>query len=250
MELWPAIDILGGRCVRLVRGEFSSETVYGDPIEQAEAYVAAGAERLHVVDLDAARDATASNRAIVLDICERAGVPVQSGGGVRDEAAAAGLLEGGVARVVVGTLAVESPELVGRIASMWPGRVLVGLDHRPAPALGGTRRVVAVRGWVADGGLELGAALARLEGLSLAGVVVTDIDRDGTGTGPDLGGLGEVLEASELAVIASGGVASAADIAALAGLRAGGRRLSGVIVGRALLSGVLTLEQAVAACGR
>jgi phosphoribosylformimino-5-aminoimidazole carboxamide ribotide isomerase len=250
VELWPAIDILGGRCVRLVRGEFSSETVYGDPREQAEAFVAAGAERLHVVDLDAAKGDGGSNRELVLDICARAGVPVQAGGGVRDESAAAALVEGGVARVVVGTLAVERPELLARIAARWPGRVLVGLDHRQLGVPGSTRRTVAVRGWVTDGGLELGAALARLAGEPLAGVVVTDIDRDGTGNGPDLAGLAEVLEASELAVVASGGVATAGDIAALGRLRAGGRAIAGVVVGRALLSGELSLREAVAACGQ
>jgi len=250
-ELWPAIDLWDGRCVRLRQGSFSAETVYGDPVEQAEAFVAAGARGLHVVDLDAAREGGAPNRDIVLAIASRTGVPVQVGGGVRGEAAAAALLEEGVARVVVGTLAVEKPELLTRVASRWPGRVMVGLDHRQVAGSDGTfRREVAVRGWLAQAGLELRAALARLEGIDLGGVVVTDIDRDGTGDGPDLEGLSDVLGATALPVLASGGVATGADIAALAGLEVNGRRLAGVIVGRALLSGKLSIEEAVAACRR
>jgi phosphoribosylformimino-5-aminoimidazole carboxamide ribotide isomerase len=250
LKLWPAIDIRGGKCVRLLQGRFSSETEYGDPLEQAEALVAAGAERLHVVDLDAARGGGSPNRETVLRIATRAGVPVQSGGGVRDESAAAALLEGGVARVVVGTVAVERPEVLARVVRRWPGRVLVGLDHRRAAGPDGApRREVAVRGWVAHANLDLGAALERLEGLELAGVVVTDIDRDGTGSGPDLAGLTEVLASSTHRVIASGGVATGSDIAALSGLAAGGRRLDGVIVGRALLSGSLSMREAVTACG-
>jgi phosphoribosylformimino-5-aminoimidazole carboxamide ribotide isomerase len=250
-ELWPAIDLRDGRCVRLRQGSFSAETVYGDPVEQAEAFVAAGARGLHVVDLDAAREGGAPNRDIVLAIASRTGVPVQVGGGVRGEAAAAALLEEGVARVVVGTLAVEKPELLTRVASRWPGRVMVGLDHRQVAGSDGTfRREVAVRGWLAQAGLELRAALARLEGIDLGGVVVTDIDRDGTGDGPDLEGLSDVLGATALPVLASGGVATGADIAALAGLEVNGRRLAGVIVGRALLSGKLSIEEAVAACRR
>ena len=251
LELWPAIDIRDGRCVRLRRGEFSSETVYGDPLEQAAAFVSAGASRLHVVDLDAARGGGGPNRDLVLEIASRCGVPVQVGGGVRDEATAAALFAGGVARVVVGTLAVEQPELLARMAGRWPGQVLAGLDHRAVPARdGAVRREVAVRGWVDSTGLSLETCLQRLEDLPLGGVVVTDIDRDGTGAGPDLAGLAQVLAWTELAVVASGGIAGSSDLVALTGLRTATRRLAGVIVGRALLSGALSLAEAVAACGR
>jgi len=251
LELWPAIDIRGGKCVRLLRGEFSAETVYGDPLEQAEAFVAAGASRLHVVDLDAARDGGGPNRPIVLRIVADAGVPVQVGGGVRDEHAAAVLLESGAARVVVGTAAVERPETLARMVGRWPGRILVGLDHRKLTGPGGeTRREVAVHGWVGYGGMDLETALRRLGDVLLAGVVVTDIDRDGTGAGPDLAGLSSLLVQTELAVLASGGVASLSDLADLAALEGGGRRLAGVVVGRALLSGVFSIREAVAACER
>jgi len=251
LELWPAIDIRAGKCVRLLRGEFSSETVYGDPLRQAEAFVAAGAARLHVVDLDAARDGGAANRQLVLRIAASAGVPVQAGGGVRDETAAMALLDGGIARVVVGTVAVEQPDVLARIAARWPGRVLVGLDHRASVGPEGTlRREVAVHGWVTSGGPELETVLARLDDRALGGVVVTDIDRDGTGAGPDLAGLSRVLATTELAVVASGGIARREDLAALAGLGTAGRRLAGAIVGRALLSGALSIAEAVAACER
>ncbi len=250
LELWPAIDIRAGRCVRLLRGQFCSETVYGDPLEQAEAFVSAGASRLHVVDLDAAREGGSPNRHVVVRIASCAGVPVQAGGGIRDESAAAGLLDAGVARVVVGTVAVENPEVLVGMVERWPGQVLVGLDHRSvAGPAGEVRREVAVRGWVVSGGLELEAALQRLAGLPLGGVVVTDIDRDGTGAGPDLAGLAHVLAVTGLAVVASGGIAGISDLAALAGLGAAGRRLDGAIVGRALLSGALSISEAVAACG-
>jgi phosphoribosylformimino-5-aminoimidazole carboxamide ribotide isomerase len=251
LELWPAIDIRAGKCVRLRKGEFSSETVYGDPLEQAEAFVAAGACRLHVVDLDAAREGGSPNRATVLAIAAATGVPVQAGGGIRDEASAEALLGGGVARVVVGTLAVERPEILALMVERWPGRVLVGLDHRRAVGPDGAiTREVAVRGWVNGGGPELGATLAQVDGPGLGGVVVTDIDRDGTGAGPDLTGMERVLALTTAPVVASGGVATAADLVALAGLCALGRRLSGVIVGRALLSGQLSMKEAVAACER
>ncbi len=251
LELWPAIDIRAGKCVRLLRGEFSSETVYGDPLEQAEALVAAGASRLHVVDLDAAREGGSPNRQLVLRIASSAGVPVQAGGGVRDETAAAVLFDAGVARVVVGTVAVERPDVLVSMAERWPGRLLVGLDHRAAASPDGTvRRKTAVRGWVGSGGLDLETALQRLEDLPLGGVVVTDIDRDGTGAGPDLEGLARVLALTRLPVVASGGIAGTSDLVALAGLGTGGRRLAGAVVGRALLSGALSVSEAVDACGR
>jgi phosphoribosylformimino-5-aminoimidazole carboxamide ribotide isomerase len=249
LELWPAIDIRAGKCVRLLRGEFSSETVYGDPLELAEAFVSAGASRLHVVDLDAAREGGWPNRDVVLRIASSAGVPVQVGGGVRDEDGAAGLFDAGIARVVVGTVAVELPGVLVAMAERWPGRVLVGLDHRSVVGPQGTaRREVAVRGWVSSGGPDLETALRRVEDLPVGGVVVTDIDRDGTGRGPDLEGLEQVLALTGLPAVASGGIATTSDLVALAGLRAGGRRLAGAIVGRALLSGALSMSEAVAAC--
>ena len=247
MDVYPAIDLRAGRCVRLAQGDYARETVYGDdPVAVARGFAAAGARWVHVVDLDAARSGDPVNRPVVADIAAAVGVPVQAGGGVRDAAAAAALIDAGVARVVVGTAAVERPALVTELAERWPGRVAVGLDHRLVDG----RRRVAVRGWTDTSALELGVALARLEQAGAAAVVVTDIGRDGMLAGPDLVGLTEALAATAVDVIASGGVASAADVAALATVEGGGRRLAGVIVGRAIYEGKLTVEEAVAACAR
>ena len=152
-------------------------------------------------------------------------------------------------RIVVGTLAVEHPELLARMVDRWPGQFLAGLDYRTVAWPGGeATRELAVRGWIESGRVELDEVLRRLEDLSLAGVVVTDIDRDGTGDGPDLAGLAHVLAVTGLPVIASGGVAGSSDLARLAELGVGERRLAGAVVGRALLSGALSIEEAVAAC--
>lgn len=244
----PAIDLRAGRCVRLLRGDFAEETVYGDPVAQARAYEAAGARLLHVVDLDAARSGRPSeeNRAAVAAILEACDLPVQLGGGIRDEATAEGALGAGISRVVVGTAGVEDPALVRRLAERHPGRVVAGLDHRRTPE---GRRVVAVRGWLEASGIDLEDALAAIEGAPLAGVVVTDITKDGTLEGPDLAGYEVALRATGAPVIASGGVGSLAHLRALAGLEAAGRCLAGVVIGRALLAGELTLAEAIEAAG-
>ncbi|HXY45211.1 MAG TPA: 1-(5-phosphoribosyl)-5-[(5-phosphoribosylamino)methylideneamino] imidazole-4-carboxamide isomerase [Acidimicrobiales bacterium] len=246
MQLWPAIDIREGRCVRLVQGDFDRETSYGDPLSVAEEYVRFGAERLHVVDLDAARTGFGANRDVIGAITRRLDVPVQVGGGVRDDASAEALLALGVERLVLGTAAVTEPSLLERLAARWPERILAGLDYRRNAA--GVPEV-AVRGWTQASGYPLAEVLGRLRGAELAGVVVTDIARDGTGEGPDLPGLGLVLGWTRLSVVASGGVASAGDLERLGALAVDGRRLEGAIVGRALLSGRLSLADALLACG-
>lgn len=246
MRCYPAIDVREGRCVRLLRGDFDAETVYGDPVAVARGYAAAGAEWLHVVDLDAALTGAPRNRDVVLAIAAAVDVPVQAGGGVRDGAAAQALLAGGVARVVVGTAVAERPTLLAELAERYPGRVAAGLDHRRD---GEGRRSVVVRGWIAPAGLELERVVERLSELPLAALVVTDVTRDGTLQGPDLAGLAVVLGRTPLPLVASGGVGSLADLEALASLSAAGRRLEGVVVGRALLAGAFTLEEAIAACG-
>ena len=248
MECIPSIDIRGGQAVRLLRGEFSRETVYGDPIERALAYVADGASHLHLVDLDAARTGRPVNGEIVRELIRQVQVPVEFGGGVRTIESADALFGAGVGHVVVGTAGIEDPEFLRRLATRYPGRVLAGLDHRRATVGDRMVRELAVRGWEESTGVDLGAALRALEGLPLAGVVVTDITRDGTLEGPDLDGCRYVLGATHLPVVAAGGVASVADLSALAGLRVLERGLAGVIVGRAFASGELAVADAVAAC--
>ncbi|MHB1987057.1 MAG: 1-(5-phosphoribosyl)-5-[(5-phosphoribosylamino)methylideneamino]imidazole-4-carboxamide isomerase [Acidimicrobiales bacterium] len=243
VDVWPAIDIRGGRCVRLRRGDFAEETEYGDPVEVALRYLQEGAERLHVVDLDAARTGEAVNRPAICEIAFRTGLLVQAGGGVRDETAASALLDSGIERVVIGTSALRDGRgFLCRLIDRWPGRIVVGLDYRVET---GDRslREVAVRGWTEASGTSLAEAVAAMADLELAGLVVTDISRDGTGMGPDLATYAELLEATELPLIASGGVGSVDDITSLRALGPKGRRLAGVIVGKALLGGSVTIEQ-------
>lgn len=231
MQLFPAIDLRGGRVVRLQQGDYDEETVYGDdPVAVARAFEAAGAPWIHVVDLDAARRA-GSNRRVVIDIARAVSVPVQTGGGVRDGS----LLDEGVARVVVGSAAVEDPELVRRLASEYPDRVAVGLDHRDGE--------VRVRGWEQASGRKL---LDLVEELTLPGVgafVITDISRDAMLAGSDVEGIRSVQRRTPVPVIASGGVGSIDDITAL---RETG--VAGVIVGKAIYEKRFTVEEAVAAC--
>lgn len=248
MECIPAIDLRAGRSVRLLRGAFRDETVYGDPVEQALAYDAAGAQRLHVVDLDAARSGRGENDLTVGRIAAAVRLPIEVGGGVRSAERAGRLLEMGVDRVVVGTVAIEAPDVLGELCAEFPGRVVVGLDHRRVRRDGSAVREVALRGWEVGSGVDLEDALRGLEHTPVAAVIVTDIARDGTLEGPDLDGLRLALATSPHPVIASGGVGGVGDLEALAGLEEAGRRLAGVIIGKALLSGTLSLEEARRAC--
>jgi phosphoribosylformimino-5-aminoimidazole carboxamide ribotide isomerase len=247
MDLFPAIDLLGGHAVRLVQGDFEREQRYGDPFELADRFVAAGAPWIHVVDLDAARSGDPVNRELVVAITKRVPIDVQTGGGVRSEADVAELLEAGVKRVVLGTAAIDDPELARRCATRFPGQVALGLDYRRRPD--GTLEA-ARRGWVEGSDRGVLELLVQCAGFGLAAVVVTAIDRDGTLGGPDLEGLAEVLDATRIAVVASGGVGRVEDLSALRELRSStsGRRAAGVVVGKALLDGRIGLEEAVAAC--
>ncbi len=239
MDLYPAIDLRGGRCVRLYQGDYARETVYGDdPVAQARSFEAAGAPWIHVVDLDAARTGEPVNRDVVAAIAAGVSVPVQTGGGVRDEASAEALFEAGVARVVLGTAAIEDPDLVRRLAARHP--VAVGLDARG--------REVAVRGWLEGSGADVVDLARAFEGAGVAALVVTEIGRDGTLEGPDLVGLGDVLEATSIPVIASGGVGTLDHLRQLVDLERGGRRLSGAITGRAIYEGAFSVTEAVEVC--
>src|SRR5205085_9620574 len=196
VELYPAIDLRAGRCVRLWQGDFEKETVYGtDPVAVAERFVAAGARWLHVVDLDAARG-EGSNLETVLAVAAAVPAQVQTGGGVRDDA----LLVAGVDRVVLGSLAVANRSYAGELIAEYPGRVAIGLDHRDGE--------LQIRGWEERGDVRVLDAVRWPEFSEAAAFIVTDIGRDGTLAGPDIDGLGSVLEATSVEVIASGGVSS------------------------------------------
>lgn len=241
MDLFPAIDLRGGKCVRLVQGDYARETVYGgDPVAMAEEFEAAGAPWVHVVDLDAARSGRPENREVVAAIAAAVSVPVQTGGGVRDEFSAEALLASGVRRVVIGTAALEQPSLVRRLARRHPGRIVVGLDGRAGEA--------ALRGWTEGSGVTILDAVAQFEDAGVAAFVVTDISRDGMLAGPDVRGLSDVLARTTCDVVASGGVGSLDDLRALAALSVEGRRLAGAIVGKAVYEGVFSVEEGVAAC--
>jgi phosphoribosylformimino-5-aminoimidazole carboxamide ribotide isomerase len=235
--LYPAIDLKGGQCVRLLRGELSAATVYNeDPAAQAKSFVAAGCRWLHVVDLDGAFAGKPMNAAAVAAIVAAAGVPVQLGGGIRDRATIERWLAQGVTRVVLGTAALRDPDLVKAACRVHPGKVAVGIDARQGR--------VAVEGWAKSSDMTaLDLALA-FEDAGVAAIIYTDIERDGALTGVDADATAALARRLTTPVIASGGVAGLADLAALKAHETAG--ISGVICGRALYDGRLDLGQALA----
>ena len=232
MLVIPAIDIFGGRCVRLVQGDYENPTVYSDnPNEIAGEFAEAGAEHLHVVDLDAARG-TADNKQVIEAILRRKDLKVQVAGGIRTSDAVDFWLGAGAHAVVMGTAAVRDPRLLERCARQHPGRVLTALDLRDDKP--------AVSGWTNTEPVLIGALLGRWDKLPLAGVIVTSINRDGTLSGPDLDALVKVRAMTGLPMQYSGGVSSLDDIARVAAAGA-----NTVILGKALYEGRITLEQAL-----
>ena len=239
MDLYCAVDVRGGRCVRLRQGDYGAETVYDDdPVARASEMAEAGADWIHVVDLDGARSGRPENASVVAAIAASVDVPVQAGGGVRTADIAEAWFAAGVERVVVGTAALRDPDLVRRLARS--RRIAVGLDSRFGE--------VATDGWLQGSGQPVLDVARRFAADGVDAFVVTDISRDGTLDGPDLEGLTTVLEAVPVEVIASGGVGRLDDLRCLAGLEgAQGRRLSGAIVGTALYEGRFTVAEAAAA---
>ncbi len=238
MDLLPAIDLRAGNAVRLYQGDYGRETVYGsDPVAQAEAFVAEGAQWLHVVDLDAARTGDPVNRPVIGRICAAVDVPVQVGGGIRTVEAATVLFNLGVSRVVIGSAAVEDPALVRRLAA--DNSVAVGLDARGDE--------VATHGWTERTGRSVHELAAEFADAGVAALVVTEIAVDGTLEGPDTKGLAALLGATEIPIIASGGVGTIAHLLELAAIDVNGRRFAGAIAGRALYERAFTVSEALAA---
>ena len=235
LTLLPAVDVAGGRAVRLVQGAAGTETGYGDPLAAALAWQAAGAQWIHLVDLDAAFG-RGSNAELLAEVVGRLDVAVELSGGIRDDASLAAALATGCARVNLGTAALERPDWVRAIIGTHGERIAVGLDVR------GTR--LAARGWTTEGG-DLTETLARLEADGCPRFVVTDVTRDGTLTGPNLGLLRQVCGRTSAPVVASGGVSSLDDLRAIAALGAAG--VEGAIVGKALYAGAFTFQEALKA---
>jgi len=235
LQLLPAVDVADGQAVRLVQGVAGSETSYGDPVEAALAWQDAGAEWVHLVDLDAAFG-RGQNRELLATVVGRLDVAVEMSGGIRDDDSLRAALATGCARVNVGTAALENPDWCRRAIAEHGDRVAVGLDVR------GT--TLAARGWTQEGG-DLWETLARLDADGCSRYVVTDVARDGTLTGPNLELLTQVCARTDRPVVASGGVSSIDDLRALASLQPLG--VEGAIVGKALYAGAFTLQEALTA---
>ena len=233
LQLLPAIDVKGGRAVRLVQGELSKESAYGAPIEVAREFVEAGAEWIHLVDLDAAFG-IGSNADLLAEVIASVDIKVELSGGIRDDESLRRALATGCRRVNLGTAALENPEWTSRVIAEFGDRIAVGLDLRG--------HTLAARGWTKEGG-DLFETIERLERDGCARYVVTDVTKDGTLKGPNLELLKEVCAATRKPVIASGGISSLEDIAALSALRSIG--VEGAIVGKALYAAAFTLEEAL-----
>ena len=237
MEIWPAIDLRGGRCVRLQQGDYGRETVFGeDPAAQARLFVAQGAQYLHLVDLDGARDGQLVNLDAIRAIVSAVSIPCELGGGIRDEQAIAELLDLGLARVVIGTKALREPDWFRAMCRRHPGQLALGIDARNGR--------VATHGWLETSDTAATDLARQFADEPLAALIVTDIATDGMLAGPNVAELREMRAAVDLPLIASGGVTRAADVRDLAAIP-----VEGCIIGRALYEGTLTMKEALAAAG-
>jgi phosphoribosylformimino-5-aminoimidazole carboxamide ribotide isomerase len=240
MEVIPAIDLLAGKCVRLYQGDYERSEVFNEnPVEVARNWVEQGATRLHVVDLDGAKEGRSINLAAIEAIVRSISIPVQVGGGLRDRDSVSQLINLGVDRIIIGTVAVEQPKLVEQLCQEFPGRIVVGIDARNG--------MVATRGWLETSAVAATELAQRMSRFGVAAIIYTDIHRDGTLSGPNLEALRELATAIDLPVIASGGVSSLTDLLSLLALEPLG--VTGAIVGRAIYTGDVNLAEAVKAVG-
>jgi phosphoribosylformimino-5-aminoimidazole carboxamide ribotide isomerase len=241
MEVIPAIDLLNGKCVRLYQGDYEQSQVFSEnPVEIARQWLDRGATRLHVVDLDGAKQGQPVNLEAIEAIVRAISIPVQVGGGLRDRASVDRLLDLGVERAIIGTVAIEQPQLVERLCEEFPERIAVGIDARDG--------MVATRGWLETSQVAATELAQQMAAVGAAAIIYTDIHRDGTLTGPNLPALRELASVVEIPVIASGGVSSLTDLLSLLALEPLG--ISGAIVGRALYTGDVDLTEAVQAVGQ
>jgi phosphoribosylformimino-5-aminoimidazole carboxamide ribotide isomerase len=238
MILYPAIDLKDGQCVRVVHGDFATATVFNEhPAEQAKAWVKAGFEWLHVVDLNGSAEGRAVNDEAVEAILQAVSVPVQLGGGIRSLDNIEAWIEAGVSRVILGTVAVRDPELVKTAAREWPEQVAVSVDVRQGK--------VAVQGWLEDSGLDALTVARRFEDAGVSALIVTDIDRDGALQGFNVEVFGTIADAVSIPVIAAGGLAGVKDIENLRARR--GTPIAGAVLGRALYAGTIQPKEALKA---
>jgi len=240
MIVIPAIDILDGKCVRLYQGDYQAAEIFNDdPVAVAQQWADQGATKLHLVDLDGAKQGKVVNGAIIAAIAKQVSIPIQVGGGLRDWGSVTQVLGLGVAQVILGTIAVKQPDLVSQLCGEFPGQILVGIDARNGK--------VATDGWIETSevtAISLGQSMANL---GVAGLIYTDIHRDGTLTGANLPALREMAEAVNVPVIASGGISSITNLLSLLALEPLG--VTGVIVGKALYTGDVSLKEALQAVG-
>lgn len=240
MDVIPAIDLLEGKCVRLYQGDYEQQQIFDEnPVAVAKQWVDQGATRLHLVDLDGAKTGQPVNMKAIAEIVEAIAVPVQVGGGLRDYAKVANLLSLGVQQAIVGTVAVEQPQLVGELCREFPGQIIVGIDAREGK--------VATRGWLETSEILATSLAQEMAAQGAATIIYTDIQRDGTLKGPNMAALREVAEAVDIPTIASGGVSSIIDLLSLLSLEPLG--VKGVIIGRALYTGDVILKEALQAVG-
>ncbi|HEY9818710.1 MAG TPA: 1-(5-phosphoribosyl)-5-[(5-phosphoribosylamino)methylideneamino]imidazole-4-carboxamide isomerase [Candidatus Obscuribacterales bacterium] len=240
MDIIPAIDLLNGQCVRLYQGDYSQSEVFDEnPVAVAQSWVEQGATRLHLVDLDGAKAGHPVNQKAIAAILKAVDVPVQVGGGLRDRQSVDQLLDLGVQQVIVGTIAVEQPDRVAQLCHDLPQRIIVGIDARNGK--------VATRGWLETSEIDAIDLVTRMSAAGASAIIYTDIHRDGTLQGPNCDALREVAIASPVPVIASGGISHTRDLLSLLGLESLG--VTGVIVGRALYTGALSLPEAIRAVG-
>lgn len=240
MEVIPAIDLLDGKCVRLYQGDYNQAAIFNDnPVEVARQWQAEGATRLHVVDLDGAKAGKSVNLAVIEAIAKAIDIPVQVGGGLRDRTGVSRLLDTGVQRAILGTIAVENPELVTQLCSEFPNQIVVGIDARNGK--------VATRGWLETSEVNAIDLAQQMTKQGVAAIIYTDIHRDGTLSGPNIETLRELAESITIPVIASGGVSSLTDLFSLLSLESVG--VTGAIVGKAIYTGDLSLKEAVRAVG-
>lgn len=236
MLVIPAIDLHRGRCVRLYQGDPERETVYGNnPVEVARQWEQLGAKMLHLVDLDGAFTGHSKNAKVICSIGEEVHIPLQLGGGIRSGEAVEKAISAGVSRVILGTIAIEQPELAQKIVDEFGERIMVGIDARNG--------MVAIKGWTESSVVKTIELALRIEQWGIKEIIYTDIQKDGTMQGPDLAGLEDLLQNTSLQVIMSGGISSIED---LVSLKPYSSRVNGVIIGKALYSNQLTLPDAMA----